>query len=68
MTCVGRALKSKKLFSCFIGPYQISERVGNVAYRVSLSPNLSNLHDMFPVSQLRKYISDLSHVIHMDDV
>ena len=68
MTGVGRALKSKKLNSKFIGPYQISERVGNVAYRVALPPNLSNLHDVFHVSQLRKYILDPSHVIPMDDV
>ena len=40
VTGVGRALKSKKLTSRFIGPYQISERVGNVAYRVDLPPNL----------------------------
>ena len=40
VTGVGRALKSKKLTSRFIGPYQISERVGNVAYRVALPPNL----------------------------
>ena len=68
MTGVGRALKSKKLNSKFIGPYQISERVGNVAYRVALPPNLSNLHDVFHVSQLRKYIPDPSHVIPVDDV
>ena len=68
VTGVGRALKSKKLTSHFIGPYQISERVGNVAYRVALPPNLSNLHVVFHVSQLQKYISDLSQVIHMDDV
>ena len=51
-----------------VGPYQISERVGNVAYRVDLPPNISNFHDVFHVSQLRKYISDTSHVIHMDNV
>ena len=68
MTGVRRALKSKKLTSRFIGPYPISERVGNVAYRVALPPNLSNLHDVFHVSQLRKYIPDPSHVIQMDDV
>ena len=68
MTGVGRALKSKKLTSRFIGLYQISERIGNVSYRVALPPNLSNLHNVFHVSQLQKYISDLSHVIHMDDV
>ena len=65
---VRQALKSKKLTSYFIGSYQITERVGNVDYRVALLPNLSSLHDVFHVSQLRKYISDPSHVIHMDDV
>src|SRR3954465_11416856 len=39
VTGVGRALKSKKLTPRFIGPYQISERVGIVAYRVALPPN-----------------------------
>jgi len=31
VTGVGRALKSKKLTPRFIGPYQISERIGTVA-------------------------------------
>ncbi|XP_058762166.1 uncharacterized protein LOC131635556 [Vicia villosa] len=68
VTGVRRVLKSKKLTPQFIGPYQISDRVGNVAYKVVLSPNISNLHDVFHVSQLWKYVSDSSHVIHMDDV
>ena len=68
ITGVGRALKSKKLTSGFIGPYQISARVGVVAYRVALPPSLSNLHDVFHVSQLRKYVPDPSHVIPMDEV
>ena len=37
-------------------------------YRVALPPNLANLHDVFHVSQLRKYNPDPSHVILMDDV
>ena len=65
-TGVGRALKSKKLTPRFIGPYQITSKVGKVAYRVALPPNLSNLHDVFHVSQLRKYVPDPSHVIEMD--
>ncbi|MCI52489.1 putative retrotransposon gag protein, partial [Trifolium medium] len=44
-TGVGRALKSKKLTSRFLGPYQILERIGKVAYRIALPPSLSNLHD-----------------------
>lgn len=68
VTGVGRYLKSKKLTPRFIGLYQILDRVGKVAYRVALPPNLSNLHDVFHVSQLRKYVSDTSHVVQMDDV
>jgi len=68
MTGVGRALKSKKLTPRFIGPYQISERIGAVAYRVGFPPHLSNLHDVFHVSQLRKYVADPSHVVPRDDV
>src|ERR1051325_1040388 len=67
-TGVGRALKSKKLTPRFIGPYQITSKVGKVAYRVALPPNLSNLLDVFHVSQLRKYVPDPSHVIEMDDI
>ncbi|GAU34562.1 hypothetical protein TSUD_29080 [Trifolium subterraneum] len=63
-----RALKSKKLTSKFIGLYQISERIGKVAYRIALPVTLSNLHDVFHVSQLRKYVSDPSHVIESDDI
>ncbi|RHN62149.1 hypothetical protein MtrunA17_Chr4g0044311 [Medicago truncatula] len=68
LTGVGRALKSRKLTPKFIGPYQISKRVGTVAYRVGLPPHLSNMHDVFHVSQLRKYVADPSHVIPKDDV
>ena len=39
-----------------------------MAYRVGLPPHLSNLHDVFHVSQLRKYVPDPSHVIQRNDV
>ena len=67
-TGVGRALKSKKLTPRFIGPYQILRRVGPVAYQIALPPNLSNLHSVFHVSQLRKYMADPSHIIMPDEV
>ncbi|XP_050915563.1 uncharacterized protein LOC127130634 [Lathyrus oleraceus] len=68
VTGVGRTLKSKKLTPRFIGPYQISQHIGVIAYGVALLPSLSNLHAVFHVSQLRKYIPDPSHIIQMDDV
>lgn len=68
VTGVGCALKSKNLTPHFIGLYQITQRVGYVAYKAALSPSLSYLHDIFHVSQLQKYIPDSSHIIQMDDV
>ncbi|XP_072062151.1 uncharacterized protein [Arachis hypogaea] len=37
--------------------------VGPVAYRMALRPHLSNLHDVFYMSQLQKYTPDTSHVL-----
>ena len=33
-----------------------------------LPPSLSNLHNVFHVSHLRKYVYDASHVIQVDDL
>ena len=68
MTGIGRVMKIKKLTPRFVGPYQILQRIGPVAYRIALPPSLSNLHDVFHVSQLRKYIPDPSHVIQPETV
>ncbi|KAK5833758.1 hypothetical protein PVK06_017613 [Gossypium arboreum] len=57
-----------KLSSRFIGPYEISERVGPVAYRLILPPKLEKIHDVFHVSMLRRYRSDPSHVISPSEV
>ncbi|XP_052723719.1 uncharacterized protein LOC108344536 [Vigna angularis] len=67
-TGVGRALRSKKLSPKFVGPYQILRRIGPVAYELALPPQLSNLHPVFHVSQLRKYVSDPSHILELEDV
>jgi len=37
-TGVGRALRSRKLSPKFLGPYQISMRIGSVAYEIALHP------------------------------
>lgn len=68
ITGVGRALKCRKLTPRFVGPFEIVEKVGIVAYRIALPPSLSNLHDVFHVSQLQKYVYDVSHVIQVDDL
>jgi len=68
VTGVGRTLQCRKLTPRFVGPYEIVEKVGVVAYWIALPPSLSNLHDVFHVSQLRKYVYDTSHVIQVDDL
>ena len=45
-----------KLSPRFIGPYEIVSKVGPVAYKLKLPPELSRIHDTFHVSMLRKYI------------
>ena len=55
--------KKGKLSSRFIGPYEILEKVGNVAYKLALPPELLSVHNVFHVSMLRRYVSYPSHVI-----
>ncbi|KAA0025191.1 pol protein [Cucumis melo var. makuwa] len=52
-----------KLSPRFVGPFEILERIGPVAYCLALSPSLSAVHDVFHVSMLKKYVSDPSHVV-----
>jgi len=49
-TGVGRVLKSRKLTLRFIGPYQITRRIGPAAYEIALPPHLANLHNVFHIS------------------
>ena len=55
-----------KLAPRYIGPYLVLEQVGPVAYRLALPPSLAGIHDVFHVSQLRRYISDPSHVLQAE--
>lgn len=44
---VGRTLKSKKLTPRFIGPYQITQRIGVVVYRMGFPPSIFITYMMF---------------------
>ena len=52
-----------KLAKRFVGPFEIKSRIGDVAYRFVLPPELAGVHDIFHVSMLRKYIPDPTHVL-----
>uniref|UniRef100_A0A2N9H2J6 Integrase catalytic domain-containing protein n=1 Tax=Fagus sylvatica TaxID=28930 RepID=A0A2N9H2J6_FAGSY len=44
-------------------PFEVLERVGEVAYRLALPPMLAGVHNVFHVSMLRKYVPDCNHVV-----
>ena len=46
----------------FIGHFEVLEKVGTFAYRLSLPPSLSGVHAVFHVSMLWKYTPDPTHV------
>ena len=60
--------KKGKLSPRFIGPYEVLERIGPMAYQLALPSELAKLHDVFHVSMLRKYRSDGSHILPMQEV
>ena len=60
--------KRGKLSPRYIGPFEIVERVGPVAYRLDLTEELSRVHNVFHISMLRKYIPDPSHVLEAPEI
>ncbi|KAJ9536505.1 hypothetical protein OSB04_un000342 [Centaurea solstitialis] len=60
--------KTGKLSPRFIGPFEILERIGPVAYRLDLPLELSAIHDTFHVSNLKKCLSEKTVVLPLEGV
>ena len=60
--------KNGKLSPRFIGLYEVIEQVGPVAYRLALPLELEKIHSVFHVFMLRRYRSDLSHVVATETI
>ena len=60
--------KNGKLSPRFIGLYEVIEKVGPVAYRLALPPDLEKIHNVFHVSMLRRYRSVPSHVVSSETI
>ncbi|XP_062145354.1 uncharacterized protein LOC133852598 [Alnus glutinosa] len=63
MKGVMRLGKKGKLSPRFVGPFEVKEVVGLVAYKVELPPALFEIHNIFHVSTLRKHVHDPRHIV-----
>ncbi|GKF01654.1 putative reverse transcriptase domain-containing protein, partial [Tanacetum coccineum] len=64
--------KRGKLNPIYVGPFKVLERIGSVAYKLELPEELSRVHNMFHVSNLKKCYADeplavLLDRLHFDD-
>ena len=59
-----------KLAPRYVGPYEITEICGPVAYKVRLPPQLSTIHDIFHVShsQLKRCVRVPTEIIQQQDI
>lgn len=68
MKGVMRFGRKGKLSPRYVGPFEIVQRVGAVAYRLALPPEFGFIHPVFHVSMPRKYLPDPSHVLQHQSV
>ncbi|XP_016740325.1 uncharacterized protein [Gossypium hirsutum] len=57
-----------KLSPKFIGPCEILDKVWPMAYRLALPLELSKIHDVFHISMLCRYRSNLKHIVQIEEL
>ncbi|GJS78021.1 putative reverse transcriptase domain-containing protein [Tanacetum coccineum] len=57
-----------KLAPRFVGPFEIIEKVGPVAYRLDLPKELNGVHDTFHVSNFKKCLVDPTLQVPLDEI
>ncbi|XP_052877953.1 uncharacterized protein LOC128284189 [Gossypium arboreum] len=57
-----------KLSPKFVEPYRILKQVGPVAYQLELPLKLDRIHDVFHVSMFRRYCSDPTHIVPVEEI
>ncbi|GJY32752.1 hypothetical protein Tco_0417221 [Tanacetum coccineum] len=68
MQRVVRFGKKGKLAPRFVGPFEITKRIGPVAYRLRLPQELSSVHDTFHVSNLKKCLADPTLLVPLEEI
>ncbi|GJW34429.1 putative reverse transcriptase domain-containing protein [Tanacetum coccineum] len=65
VVCFGKKGKSAPRF---VGPFEITERIGPVACRLRLPEELNGVHDTFHVSNLKKCLADPTLQVPLDEI
>ncbi|GJU81231.1 putative reverse transcriptase domain-containing protein [Tanacetum coccineum] len=65
VVCFG---KKGKLAPRFVGPFEIIEKVGPVAYRLDLPEDMNGVHDTFHVSNLKKCLANPTLQVPLDEI
>ncbi|GKC85845.1 hypothetical protein Tco_1141562 [Tanacetum coccineum] len=60
--------KKGKLAPRFVGPFEITEIIGLVAYRLRLPQELNDVHDTFHVSNLKKCLADQTVNVPLEEI
>nr|GFB28277.1 reverse transcriptase domain-containing protein [Tanacetum cinerariifolium] len=60
--------KKGKLAPRFVGPFEVVEKVGSVAYRLDFPEDLNGVHDTFHVSNLKKCLADPTLQVPLDEI
>jgi hypothetical protein len=68
MRSVKRFNMKGKLAPRYVGPFEVIARRGEVAYQLELPENLSGVHDVFHVSQLKKCLRVPKEQIPLDEL
>ncbi|XP_070048960.1 uncharacterized protein [Nicotiana tomentosiformis] len=60
--------KKRKLSPRYVRPYKTIQRIGQVAYKLDLPPEMSLVHPVLYVSMLKKVVGDLSAVVPIETI
>ncbi|GJU02513.1 hypothetical protein Tco_1112851 [Tanacetum coccineum] len=60
--------KKGKLTPIYVGPFEILERIGLVAYRLRLPEELNSVHDTFHVSNLKKLLGNANLHVPLNEI